>query len=98
MPRECGVACFVSSKDVKVNSPTGYAICSRLQPLLADAPHYPEHCGGNATESWRNRHIAFSREQQKTRPRGRGLVLSRRRKTGIGPINIWRRPAREQTE
>jgi hypothetical protein len=32
---------------------------------LAYAPRYPAHCGGNATESWRNRHIAFRESNEK---------------------------------
>jgi hypothetical protein len=49
---------FVSSKEVKVKPFAGYPICAGLQPLLTDAPHYPEPCGENATESGRSRHIA----------------------------------------
>jgi hypothetical protein len=62
---------FVSSKDVKVNALTGYAICAGLQPLLAYAPHYPEPCGGNATESWRNRDIAIRASNEKPGREGR---------------------------
>src|ERR1700730_908440 len=73
MPRECGGTCYVSSTDVKVNPLAGYPICAGLQPLLAYAPHYPEHRGGNATERGRNRHIAVRAGKKKPGREGRVL-------------------------
>ncbi|PZR90832.1 MAG: hypothetical protein DLM68_04180 [Hyphomicrobiales bacterium] len=49
----------------KINTLAGYAICAGLQPLLAYAPRYLAPCGGNATESWRNRDIAFCASNKK---------------------------------
>jgi hypothetical protein len=54
-------------------------ICACLQLLLGYAPQVLEPCDGNATEGGQNCDIGF-REQQKTRPRGPGVVLSCRRK------------------
>ncbi|MGB8899894.1 MAG: hypothetical protein WCC90_12000 [Methylocella sp.] len=80
---------------VKVNSLAGYAVCTGLQPVLAYAPRYPEHRGGKATESWRNRHIAFRESTKKPgREAGFSFVVqeTRRRKAGAGKgrVNIWR--------
>jgi hypothetical protein len=55
----------------EVNALRGYAIGAGLQPLFADAPHYLEPCGENATESGRNRHIVSRAGNKKPGHEGR---------------------------
>jgi hypothetical protein len=57
---------------------------------LAYAPRYPAACGGNATESWRNRHIAF-RESNKKPGRAAGFKFARKELPCFN-LGIWRRP------
>src|SRR5271156_6702059 len=78
---------FASSKDVKLTLFAGYAVCAGLQPVLAYAPRYPAHCGGNATESWRIRHIAFRESNKK--PGREGWVSSLPERSCLASILVF---------
>jgi hypothetical protein len=79
---------FCLLKGRYVNTFAGYAVCAGLQPVLAYAPRYPAACGGNATESWRNRHIAF-RESNKKPGRAAGFKFARK-ELPCFDLSIWR--------